>query len=113
MGVTAASASVMLKRLGSLGIVHHTPYRGVSLTRVGTDIALAATRDHRLLEQYLVEALEIPPDRADVEARRLEHALSPAVADRIDAALGHPTYDFQGRPIPRYRPTGRRSRALP
>ena len=32
LGVTPASASGMVKRLGELGLVEHQPYRGVSLT---------------------------------------------------------------------------------
>ena len=32
LGVTAASASGMVKRLGELGLVEHQPYRGVTLT---------------------------------------------------------------------------------
>ena len=32
MEVSAASASTMLKRLATLGLVEHVPYRGVALT---------------------------------------------------------------------------------
>jgi DtxR family Mn-dependent transcriptional regulator len=32
LGVTAASVSGMVKRLGELGLVEHQPYRGISLT---------------------------------------------------------------------------------
>src|SRR5437764_1259745 len=35
LGVTAASASGMVKRLGELGLVTHTPYHGVRLTEPG------------------------------------------------------------------------------
>ena len=33
-------------------------------------------------------------------AERKEHSLSPADADRLSAALGHPTHDPHGDPIP-------------
>ena len=33
LGVTAASATAMIKRLASVGLVRHEPYHGVSLTR--------------------------------------------------------------------------------
>jgi DtxR family Mn-dependent transcriptional regulator len=58
--VTAASASGMVKRLGELGLVEHTPYRGVSLTDAGRRVALEVMRHHRLLELYLVESLGVP-----------------------------------------------------
>src|SRR5438309_8887552 len=60
LGVTAASASGMVKRLGELGLVEHRPYHGVSLTDGGRRVALEAMRHHRLLELYLVENLGVP-----------------------------------------------------
>ena len=47
LGVTAASASGMVKRLGELGLVEHQPYRGVSLTEDGRRVALEVIRHHR------------------------------------------------------------------
>ncbi len=55
LGVTPASASGMVKRLGELGLVEHRPYRGVSLTDDGRRVALEVMRHHRLLELYLFE----------------------------------------------------------
>lgn len=100
MGVSAASASAMLKRLAVLGLVDHAPYRGVTLTDAGRHIALEIVRHHRLLEMYLAETLGMPLDEVHAEADRLEHALSEELERRIDAALGHPTHDPHGHPIP-------------
>jgi DtxR family Mn-dependent transcriptional regulator len=100
MGVSAASASTMLKRLATLGLVEHSAYRGVVLTDAGRRVALEVTRHHRLLEQYLAETLGVPLDQVHAEADRLEHALSELVEERIDLALGRPTHDPHGHPIP-------------
>lgn len=100
MDVSPASASVMLKRLAALGLVSHTPYRGVVLTNAGRRVALEVIRHHRLLEQYLAETLGVPLDKVHGEADRLEHALSEELEHRIDALLGHPTHDPHGHPIP-------------
>jgi DtxR family transcriptional regulator, Mn-dependent transcriptional regulator len=100
MGVTPASASVMLKRLAGLGLVEHTPYRGVALTEAGRKVALEVIRHHRLLERYLVERLGVPLDEVHDEADRLEHALSEELEQTIDAHLGFPTHDPHGHPIP-------------
>lgn len=100
MEVSAASASVMLKRLASLQLVEHRPYRGVALTEEGRRAALEVIRHHRLLEQYLAETLGVPLDRVHAEADRLEHALSEELEERIDRFLGHPTHDPHGHPIP-------------
>src|SRR5688572_12411512 len=62
-----------VKRLASLGLVNHAPYKGVTLTPAGEKAALEVIRHHRLLEQYLAEALGLPWDQVHVEADRLEH----------------------------------------
>jgi DtxR family Mn-dependent transcriptional regulator len=100
LGVTPASASGMIKRLGELGLVEHQPYHGVSLTEGGKRVALEVMRHHRLLELYLVESLGVPWDRVHAEAEVLEHVLSDELEALIAAKLGHPTHDPHGDPIP-------------
>ncbi len=100
LGVTAASASGMVKRLGELGLVEHRPYRGVSLTEEGRRVALEVMRHHRLLELYLVQSLGVPWDRVHAEAEVLEHVLSEELEELIAAKLGDPTLDPHGDPIP-------------
>jgi DtxR family Mn-dependent transcriptional regulator len=100
LGVTAGSASGMVKRLGELGLAEHRPYHGVSLTEEGTRLALEVMRHHRLLELYLVESLGVPWDRVHEEAEVLEHVLSEELEELIAAKLGDPTHDPHGDPIP-------------
>jgi DtxR family Mn-dependent transcriptional regulator len=100
LGVTAASASGMVKRMGEFGLVEHTPYRGVSLTENGRRVALEVIRHHRLLELYLAESLGVPWDRVHAEAEVLEHHLSEELEELIAAKLGNPTRDPHGDPIP-------------
>jgi len=100
MGVAPPSATAMMKKLASQGLVDHQPYRGVRLTRTGERIALELLRHHRLLELYLVRTLDLGIDAVHAEADRLEHALSERLEDRIDKALGSPTQDPHGDPIP-------------
>ncbi|MGZ8708137.1 MAG: metal-dependent transcriptional regulator [Gaiellaceae bacterium] len=100
LGLSAPSATAMLKKLAQRGLVERTPYRGVVLTESGRKLALEALRHHRLLERYLVETLGLSIPDAHAEADRLEHALSEDVEARIDAALGYPESDPHGDPIP-------------
>jgi DtxR family transcriptional regulator, Mn-dependent transcriptional regulator len=100
LGVTAASASGMVKKLCSLGLVQHEPYRGVELTDEGERVALEVLRHHRLLELYLAERLDMPWDRVHDEAEILEHVISEELEELIAAKLGHPTHDPHGDPIP-------------
>jgi DtxR family transcriptional regulator, Mn-dependent transcriptional regulator len=101
LGVSCPSVTSMVKRLHGLGLLSHVPYRGVALTADGTSAARAVVRHHRLLELYLAESLGVPWDRVHAEAERLEHHLSEELEARMDAALGFPTRDPHGAPIPR------------
>jgi DtxR family transcriptional regulator, Mn-dependent transcriptional regulator len=113
MGVAAPSATAMVKKLDSLGLADHQPYRGVRLTRAGERLALEILRRHRLLELYLAETLQVGLHAVHAEADRLEHALSRELEVRIDEALGSPTQDPHGDPIPDIRLRLSRSPARP
>jgi DtxR family Mn-dependent transcriptional regulator len=100
LGVSAASVTSMVKKLAEEGLVTHSPYKGVALTARGEQVALEMLRHHRLLETFLSARLGMPWDEVHAEADRLEHALSEALEDRLDAVLGYPTVDPHGAPIP-------------
>jgi len=98
--VSDPSASAMVKKLSALGLARHERYRGVELTDAGERVALEVIRHHRLLELYLAETLGLDVDDVHAEADRLEHVLSEELEARIDRALGFPTHDPHGDPIP-------------
>ncbi len=100
LDVQPASVSGMVKRLAESGFVEHERYRGVHLTRLGTQQALRIIRRHRVLETYLSERLGYSWDDVHDEAERLEHAASDDLIDRMAAALEHPSHDPHGAPIP-------------
>ena len=100
LDVAAPSATAMIKKLATLGLVSHTPYHGVELTNEGEKIALEVTRHHRLSESFLTEILGLDWDKAHIEAEKWEHVLSEEVEARMAAMLGHPTHDPHGSPIP-------------
>ena len=68
--------------------------------RVSAASASAMVKKLAALGLYLAETLGIHVDDVHVEADRLEHALSEELEARIDKALGFPTHDPHGDPIP-------------
>ncbi|HEX6939290.1 MAG TPA: metal-dependent transcriptional regulator [Longimicrobiales bacterium] len=100
LSVAPASVSGMVRRLADQGLLEHEKYRGVRLTDEGRRVALGTIRRHRVIETYLTERLGYPWDLVHEEAERLEHAASDALIDRMAAALGEPTVDPHGAPIP-------------
>ena len=100
LSVTGASVTNMTKRLDELKLVEYSRYKGVTLTEPGRKIALEVIRHHRLLELYLSETFGMPWHEVHAEAERLEHHVSAELEARIASALGHPTHDPHGDPIP-------------
>lgn len=100
MEVAPASVTRMLKRLSDCQLVAYEPYRGVRLTEAGRKVALEILRHHRLLELYLTQALGYSWDEVHDEAELLEHFISEKLEARIAEALGHPSFDPHGSPIP-------------
>jgi DtxR family transcriptional regulator, Mn-dependent transcriptional regulator len=100
LGVTASSASGMLRKLDDLHLIVYEPYRGVRLSQAGRRAALAVVRRHRLLEAFLAQILGLSWDQVHDEAEALEHALSPELCEVIAARLGDPAVDPHGDPIP-------------
>ncbi len=100
LGRSAASVTNMVKGLAEQGLLRHTPYHGVRLTATGELTALRIIRRHRVLELYLIERLAYSWDNVHAEAERLEHAASDVLIDRMAKALGEPSVDPHGSPIP-------------
>ncbi len=100
LSIAPASVSGMVRRLADQGLLEHERYRGVRLTDEGRRVALRTLRRHRIIEAYLTGALGYPWDQVHDEAERLEHAASDELINRMAAALGEPTTDPHGAPIP-------------
>src|SRR6185437_8209881 len=100
LAIAPASASEMVRRLANQGLIAYERYRGARLTAAGRRIALSTIRRHRVIESYLTIALGYAWDRVHDEAERLEHAASDELIERMAAAIGEPTTDPHGAPIP-------------
>ncbi len=100
LGVSSPSVSAMIRRLESELLLERPKGSQLRLTEPGRRAALRVVRRHRLLETFLASALDVPWDEVHAEAELLEHALSDRLEERIDIALGRPTRDPHGDPIP-------------
>ncbi len=98
--VKPGSATSMIQRLSKLNLVHYEKHYGVTLTDAGREIALEVIRHHRLVELYLIEALDFGWDEVHEQADILEHVISEKLEEKIAAALNYPEFDPHGDPIP-------------
>lgn len=100
LAVQPASVTGMIKRLAEMELLEHVPYRGVQLTDRGSREALRVIRRHRVLETYLIARLGYAWEEVHDEAERLEHAASDRLVEAMAEALGDPSHDPHGAPIP-------------
>ena len=100
MSVSAAAASGMLKRLEEGNLVERSNADGILLTEQGRLAALQLIRRHRLLEVFLIQVMGYSWDQVDAEAHALQHSISTAFEERMDALCGYPTRCPHGDPIP-------------
>jgi DtxR family transcriptional regulator, Mn-dependent transcriptional regulator len=70
------------------------------LTAEGERWAMHIVRAHRLWERYLADEARMPLEKVHNEANRREHGLTADQLNKMEAALGHPTRDPHGDPIP-------------
>lgn len=100
LGVTPVSANEMMRRLVEQGLVVHTPYKGVNLTKKGHQIAHSVLRRQRLWECFLYDHLKIEWSLVYEFACSLEHATAPEVTEALANFLGNPKTCPRGNPIP-------------
>ncbi|WP_086477495.1 MULTISPECIES: metal-dependent transcriptional regulator [Arenibacter] len=100
METKPSSVTDMVKKLSDKNLVNYKRYQGVSLTDLGTKVALGVIRKHRLWEVFLVEKLDFSWDEVHEVAEQLEHIKSDKLIDRLDRLLNYPKYDPHGDPIP-------------
>lgn len=99
LGVSPQAASEMFRRLVADGLVIQSEGRVLLLTAAGRAAADGIFRRHALCEWLLTEIVGLGWAESDVEAERLQAAISPRVEARLDELLGHPETCPHGNPI--------------
>ena len=100
VGVSAPSATNMLRQLARDGLAVLAPGKGARLSAAGRHVALQMVRRHRILETFLVRILGLDWSVVHEDAEVLEHHISDRVLEAIDRICGRPHEDPHGHPIP-------------
>jgi DtxR family transcriptional regulator, Mn-dependent transcriptional regulator len=99
MQLSAPTVHEMVGRLGDDGYVTRADDKSIAFTDDGRRHAEQIVRRHRLIERFLTDVLGIPWDEVHEEAERLEHAMSPVLEERMQAAIGDATTCPHGHPL--------------
>ncbi len=101
LGLSKSTVSERLQELVSHKFISSPKYGTITLTNKGRSIAANLTRKHRLIEVFLTSVLKMNERDVHEEAHALEHAVSDAVAARLEKLLGSPKEDPHGKRIPK------------
>ncbi|GAB4416783.1 MAG: hypothetical protein Kow002_02800 [Anaerolineales bacterium] len=104
--------TALIASMESQGLIE-TRGRELHLTPEGERWAIHIVRAHRLWERYLVDEARMPLEKVHTEAHRREHGLTADQLNEMEAALGHPTTDPHGDPIPSRDGTIPKTEAMP
>ena len=102
LGVSRPTVTVAVRRMTGYGMVRMNRRKEIELTAKGRRMAEAIVRRHRIMERWLTDGLGLDWVTADLEAARLEHAVSDVVEKRLYEVLGRPETCPHGNPIPGY-----------
>lgn len=100
MDVSAPAVNRMVNKLKEIGLLHHEPYQGISLTDTGRREALVRLRKHRIVEVFLVKVMGFSWVEVYEEAHQISSTMSEAITLRMLAMSDHPTRCPHGEPIP-------------
>lgn len=82
LGVSHVTVHKMVKRLKSQGLVNSEPYRAITLTEGGWELARESRERHELTLRFLA-ALGVPSGPANHDAEGIEHHLGPELMDQM------------------------------
>lgn len=107
-GIRTLMASLHLSEKSALQLANHLQAQGLvtlrqnslRLTAQGERLALHLVRAHRLWERYLADEAHMPLTNIHKEAHRREHGMTPEQIEEMETAMGFPTRDPHGDPIP-------------
>ena len=83
VGVAHPTASKVLRRLETEGLVEAPRYRAVRLTGLGRQLALECRRRHRAVVHFLL-TLGLDHDTAEIDAEGIEHHVSVRTLDALE-----------------------------
>lgn len=83
LGVTRASVTGALRSLAQKGLIDYEPYKAITLTPEGANLAERVAGRHRVLKQFFMDILGVPENQAESTACGMEHQANDLVIQRL------------------------------
>ncbi len=96
--VSKASVNKAISILKTAGMIEQEHYGEIVLTKIGQEYGESVCGRHRMLLRFLVDILGVAPETAEVEACKMEHAISDETMDKwIDFIKTCPLESWLGK----------------
>ncbi len=95
LGVKTPSVTGAMKALAQGGYVSHPPYGGIELTAKGRRAAEDVKKRHAILSRFLTQVIGVNPKTADMDACKMEHAVSRETLEKLHDYLRKQTGEAQ------------------
>ena len=76
LNVNNSSVTEALRSLSKKELVNYAPYDLITLTSKGTEIAKVIVNRHKVIKQFLLDALSMSEEESDTMACRIEHVVN-------------------------------------
>lgn len=81
--VSMPSATEAMRKLSKLGLIEYHAYEFIQLTEKGKGLAHYIFNIHHFLTKFLIDILNLIPEKAEIEACKLEHILNIETLERM------------------------------
>jgi len=81
LDVKMPTVTNMLKTLSEKGLIDYEKYEYLELTAKGSDVGQEIDQRHQIFRKFLTDILKIDYNKADEDACKMEHAVSPATLE--------------------------------
>jgi len=93
LAVRPSSAIEVVARLKDMGLLSQQRRDKILLTGEGARLGGHITARHMTIRNFFTDVLRLPPELAEEDACKVEHALGPATYDRLCDFLEHLDFD--------------------
>ena len=99
LSVQMPSVTGALKNLKSKGMIEYEKNSFINLTDQGKVLAKAVLKKHTILLRFLEQTLFLAPEKAAVEACRIEHSIDQETAKRLENLSSYLTENFSDKDL--------------
>ncbi len=101
MNISKSTAHSLLKNLASMGYGSYVEHKGFMINSYGIKIGKQIMKKHRLIECFMADVFSLPPEKACMEADKIDYLIGEDIIKEIESRYGEVEKCPCGKRIPR------------